>query len=120
NRARLAVAVQQSHAISLVKREAQGTAPPIRTIRGLNTGLEDPHGVYFDEKHDELITANHGNWTQLRPYTPYDPLVSDVGEYAPGAFHRASIIVHAADVNGDVPPLRTIAGDLTGLNWPMG
>jgi 6-phosphogluconolactonase (cycloisomerase 2 family) len=116
----IAITVQQSNAISLFKRDAHSTDAPIRTIRGLNTGLEDPHGVYFDEQHDELITANHGNWTQLRPYTPYDPLVTDVGEYAPGAFHRASIVVHPADANGDVAPLRRIVGDLTGLNWPMG
>jgi DNA-binding beta-propeller fold protein YncE len=116
----IAITVQQSNAISLFKRDAQGTDAPIRTIRGPNSGLEDPHGVYFDEQHNELITANHGNWTQLRPYTPYDPLVTDVGEYESGAFHRASIIVHAADANGDVPALRTITGDLTGLNWPMG
>ena len=43
-----------------------------------------------------------------------------MGEYKSGAFHPSSITVHAADANGDVPPLRTIEGDLTGLNWPMG
>src|SRR5204863_529062 len=93
---------------------------PIRTIRGLATQLEDPHGTYFDEAHNEIITANHGNWTQIRPYTPYDPIVTDVGEYKSGAFHPSAITFHAADANGDVPPLRTIEGDLTGLNWPMG
>ena len=116
----IAITVQQSNAISLFKRGAQGTEAPIRTIRGPATGLEDPHGAYFDELHNELITANHGNWTQLRPYTPYDPIATDVGEYKPGAFHPSSITVHAADANGDVPPLRTIEGALTGLNWPMG
>ncbi|MBI3262602.1 MAG: hypothetical protein HYZ58_05565, partial [Acidobacteria bacterium] len=116
----IAVTVQQSNAISLFKRGATGTTPPIRTIRGLATELEDPHGLYFDEAHNELIVANHGNWTQIRPYTPYDPIVTDVGEYKSGAFHPSSIVFHAADANGDVPPLRTIEGDLTGLNWPMG
>ena len=62
----IAITVQQSNAISLFKRDAHGTDAPIRTIRGVKTGLEDPHGVYFDEQHNELITANHGNWTQLR------------------------------------------------------
>src|SRR5712691_251649 len=65
----IAITVQQSNAISLFKRGAQGTEAPIRTIRGPATGLEDPHGAYFDELHNELIAANHGNWTQLRPYT---------------------------------------------------
>ena len=116
----IAVTVQQSNAISLFKRTATGTAPPIRTIRGLNTGLEDPHGVFFDESHGEIIVANHGNWTQIRPYTPYDPIVTNVGEYESGTFHRASITVHAATANGDVAAKRTITGDRTGLNWPMG
>jgi len=116
----IAVTVQQSNAISFFKRTARGTDAPIRTIRGLATELEDPHGVFFDEAHNELITANHGNWTQIRPYTPYDPIVTDVGEYKSGAFHPSSITFHAGDANGDVPPLRRIEGDLTGLNWPMG
>jgi 6-phosphogluconolactonase (cycloisomerase 2 family) len=116
----IAVSVQQSNAISLFKRGARGTERPIRTIRGLATELEDPHGIFFDEKHHELITANHGNWTQIRPYSPYDPLVTDVGEYKSGAFHPSAITFHDADANGDVPPIRTIEGDLTGLNWPMG
>jgi len=116
----IAVSVQQSNAISLFKRAARGTDRPIRTIRGLATELEDPHGLYFDELHNEIVTANHGNWTQIRPYSPYDPQTTDVGEYKSGAFHPSAITFHAADANGDVPPLRTIEGDLTGLNWPMG
>lgn len=116
----IAISVQQSNAISIFPRGASGQAPPRRTIRGLATELEDPHGVYFDEAHNEIITANHGNWTQLRPYTPYDPLTTDVGEYKSGAFHAASLTFHAADATGDVSPLRVIEGDLTGLNWPMG
>jgi len=116
----IVVTVQQSNALSFYKRGATGTAAPIRTIRGLATELEDPHGTYFDEVHNEIITANHGNWTQIRPYSPYDPQTTDVGEYKSGAFHPSAITFHAADANGDVPPLRTIEGDLTGLNWPMG
>jgi 6-phosphogluconolactonase (cycloisomerase 2 family) len=116
----IAITVQQSNAISLFKRGAHGTDAPIRTIRGIATELEDPHGIYFDETHNELVVANHGNWTQIRPYTPYDPLVTEVGEYKSGAFHPSSITFHAADANGDVAPLRKIEGNLTGLNWPMG
>jgi 6-phosphogluconolactonase (cycloisomerase 2 family) len=116
----IAVTVQQSNAINTYKRDAKDRDAPVRIIRGLSTELEDPHGVFVDERHKELITANHGNWTQLRPYTPFDPLVTDVGEYRSGAFHPASITFHSVDANGDVPPLRVIQGSLTGLNWPMG
>jgi DNA-binding beta-propeller fold protein YncE len=114
------ISVQQSNALSFYKRTATGTTAPIRTIRGLATELEDPHGTYFDEMHNEIVTANHGNWTQIRPYSPYDPQTTEVGEYKSGAFHPSAITFHAADATGDVPPLRTIEGDLTGLNWPMG
>ena len=116
----LVVSVQQANALSFYKRTATGTTAPLRTIRGLATELEDPHGTYFDETHNEVITANHGNWTQIRPYSPFDPQTTEVGEYKSGAFHPSAITVHAADANGDVPPLRTIEGNLTGLNWPMG
>jgi len=116
----IVISIQQSNALSFYKRTATGTAAPIRTIRGLATELEDPHGVFFDDAHNEVFTANHGNWTQIRPYSPYDPLVTDVGEYRSGAFHPSAITVHAGDANGDVTPIRTIEGDLTGLNWPMG
>jgi DNA-binding beta-propeller fold protein YncE len=114
----MAISVQQSNAVSVFRRDAKNIDPPIRTIRGLATELEDPHGLYFDETHNEIITANHGNWTQIRPYTPYDPLTQDL-EYKSGWFHGASITVHSADANGDVAPLRVIEGGLTGLNWPM-
>jgi DNA-binding beta-propeller fold protein YncE len=116
----IAVSVQQSNAVAVYRRSAAGTEPPVRTIRGPNTQLEDPHGVFFDEVHNEIITANHGNWTQIRPYTPYDPLVSSTDEYRPGQFHPPSIVFHAADANGDAKPLGTIEGPRTGLNWPMG
>jgi len=116
----IVVTVQQSNALNFYKRGATGTTPPLRVIRGLATELEDPHGTYFDEAHNEIITANHGNWTQIRPYSPYDPQTTEVGEYKSGAFHPSAITFHAADAHGDVPPLRTIEGDLSGLNWPMG
>jgi DNA-binding beta-propeller fold protein YncE len=116
----IAVSVQQSNAISIFRRAASGRDAPIRTIRGLTTELHDPHGLYFDETHNEIVTANHGNWTQIRPYSPYDPLTTEVGEYKAGAFHPSSITFHAADADGDSAPRRTIQGNLTGLNWPMG
>ena len=116
----IAMSVQQSNAISVYRRTATGREASLRTIRGLATELEDPHGVYFDETHNEIIAANHGSWTQIRPYTAYDPLATDIGDYKPGAFHPSSITFHAADANGNVPPLRIIEGDATGLNWPMG
>src|SRR5207244_9613030 len=58
--------------------------------------------------------------TQHLHQSPYYPLHTDVVEYKSCAFHPSAITFHPADANGDVPPIRTIEGDLTGLNWPMG
>ena len=116
----LAVSVQQLHGIVFYQRGAQDMDPPLRTIRGYDTGLADPHGVAFDDDRKELVVANHGNWTELRPYSPYDPLSKDPPSYQPGRFEAPSIRVFAASAEGNAKPLRSISGDQTGLNWPMG
>jgi DNA-binding beta-propeller fold protein YncE len=94
--------------------------PPLRSIRGYATGLADPHGLDFDDQRNELVVANHGNWTELRPYSPYDPLSKDPPSYQPGRFEAPSIVTYAAAATGNAKPLRTISGARTGLNWPMG
>ena len=48
--------------------------PPVRSLRGYATGLADPHGIAYHDQRKELVIANHGNWTELRPYSPSDPL----------------------------------------------
>jgi DNA-binding beta-propeller fold protein YncE len=94
--------------------------PPLRSIRGYATGLADPHGIDFDEDRKELVVANHGNWTELRPYSPYDPLSKDPPSYQPGRFEPPSIRIFAASATGNAKPLRSIVGAKTGMNWPMG
>jgi DNA-binding beta-propeller fold protein YncE len=116
----MAVSVQQLHGFVVYKRGARGLDKPLRTVRGARSGLADPHGIYFDGKNNEIVIANHGNWTELRRYTAYDPLSSGSSTYTPGRFDAPSITVHAADASGDAAPLRTISGRKTGLNWPMG
>jgi len=116
----VALSVQQSNSIVVYGREARGLDEPRRTVAGLRTLLHDPHGIVLDGVHGEIVTANHGNWTQIRPYTLYDPLVSSTEPYRPGRFHAPSITVHRAAADGDAAPLRTIEGERTRLNWPMG
>jgi DNA-binding beta-propeller fold protein YncE len=94
--------------------------PPLRSLRGADTGLADPHGIAFDDERKEVVVANHGNWTELRPYSPYDPLTKTKQEYNPGRFEPPSLRVYPATAHGNIKPLRTIQGDRTGLNWPMG
>lgn len=114
----IAVTSQQYQGISFYARTATGTARPVRTIRGEQTQLADPHGVYFDGAGNEVFAANHGNWTEMRSYA--DDVVLLPGEYKPGRFEQPSIRAYRADANGNVPPIRSIQGPRTQLAWPMG
>lgn len=115
----LAVASQQYQGLSIFSRTATGTARPLRTIRGDKTMLADPHGVYLDRANNELFSAQHGNWTEMRTYSADGPPLL-AGEYVPGRFEKPSIRVYEATANGNVPPTRTIQGERTRLAWPMG
>jgi len=116
----LAVSVQQLHGFVVYRREAEGTEAPLRVVRGMNTGLADPHGIYLDDSNNEIVVANHGNWTELRAYTAYDPLVSGSASTIGGRFGPPSITVYPADAKGDAAPSRKIQGPHTKLDWPMG
>jgi 6-phosphogluconolactonase (cycloisomerase 2 family) len=112
----LAVTSQQYQGISIFRRTDSGAARPIRTIRGEDTRLADPHGVHL--RGSEVFVANHGNWTEMRSYA--DDAVLLPGEYKPGRFEAPSIRVYPADAHGNVAPIRTIQGSSTELAWPMG
>ena len=114
----LAVTSQQYQGISIYGSEDSGVVRPKRTIRGMNTQLEDPHGVFLDDTKDEVFAANHGNWTEMRSYAGDEPAFP--GKYIPGRFEPSSIRVYKASVTGDVPPIRSIQGKRTQLAWPMG
>ncbi len=119
DRDELAVTSQQYQGISIYKRTASRTERPSRTIRGDKTQMADPHGVFLDGAGDEVFTANHGNWTEMRTYSADGPPLL-VGEYIPGRFEKPSIRVYPASANGNVAPIRTIQGEHTRLAWPMG
>lgn len=114
----LAVTSQQYQGISIFARTATGIERPLRTIRGENTQLADPHGIYLDGPGNEVFAANHGNWTEMRSYA--DDAVLLPGEYKPGRFELPSIRVYRATADGNVRPIRTLQGDRTQLAWPMG
>ncbi len=116
----LGVSVQQLHAYVIYKRNAKAFEPPLRRVRGYETGLSDPHGIHIDDVHNEVVIGNHGNWTELRTFSPYDPLSKDPPSYQAGRFEPPSIRIFDANADGDVRPLRSIVGPRTGLNWPMG
>jgi DNA-binding beta-propeller fold protein YncE len=114
----LAVTSQQYQGISIYSTEDSGVVRPRRTIRGMETQLEDPHGVFLDSARDEVLVANHGNWTEMRSYAGDEPAFP--GKYIPGRFRPSSIRVYKASATGDVPPIRTLQGNKTQLAWPMG
>jgi DNA-binding beta-propeller fold protein YncE len=121
SRDELAITAQQLHGVVFYNRGATDMEPPSRkTLRGYETGLADPHGVDYDEQRKELVVSNHGNWTELRPYSPYDPLTKSTQVYQSGRFEPPSIRTFTASAEGNTKPLRSITGDQTGLNWPMG
>ncbi len=75
------------------------TAVPLRTIKGPRTTLADPHGIFIDTVNREIVAVNEGH---LFGAAPQDP----------------SITVFEKLADGDVAPVRTIQGPLTGLSAP--
>jgi DNA-binding beta-propeller fold protein YncE len=126
----MALSVQTPNMFVVFKRDAQKFDPPLRTVRGAKTAMADPHGIYFDETHNEIVVANHGNFRPgelITSYTAYDARESRqertgnaFNEDARGRFLPSSLTIYDGDANGDVAPLRTIQGPRSQLDWPMG
>jgi DNA-binding beta-propeller fold protein YncE len=118
----IAVTVEVQNTIVFYRRQVQGVEAPVRMIRGEKTGLADPHGIYWDEAHGELGVANHGNFKGVVRNTGSGcedaPEADDADEA--GEFKPPSVSIYSASAKGDTPPLRTISGTKTGLDWPMG
>jgi hypothetical protein len=113
-RDQIAVTVQSLDAVVFYRRLASQVEAPVRSIIGTHTGLADPHGLYFDEKHQEIVVAGHGNQAEG------DVSVGTMGDVAGGRFDPPAINVFAESAAGDARPIRTISGVRTKLDWPMG
>jgi DNA-binding beta-propeller fold protein YncE len=126
----LALSVQTPNMFVVFNREAKKFDAPIRSVRGPKTQMADPHGIYFDETHNEVVVANHGNFRPgelITSYTAYDARESrqertggQFNENARGRFVPSSITIFDGDAKGDVAPLRVIQGPLSQIDWPMG
>jgi len=127
----MALSVQTPNMFVVFKREAQKFDAPLRSVRGPKTGMADPHGIYFDETHNEIVVGNHGNFRPgelITSYTAYDARESRqeraggnvLDEKARGRFVSSSVTVYDGDASCDVAPLRTIQRPTTGIDWPMG
>jgi DNA-binding beta-propeller fold protein YncE len=110
----LAITVEHANTVVVYRRDASLGEAPLRVLHGPKTGLEDPHGIIFDERHAEISVANHGNWA---PLTRAESLQ---GEVKGGRFDLPSITTYGGEANKDEAPLRKIQGKRTELNWPMG
>ena len=118
----IAVTVEVQNTIVFYKRQVKGVEAPLRIVRGPDTGLADPHGIYWDESHNEIGVANHGNFRGVVKNTGggCSPsfVVEEEGEA--GESRPPSIRIFAANAKNDAKPLRVIQGSKTGLDWPMG
>lgn len=110
----IAISVEHTNNVVFFRREASLAEAPLRVLRGPKTRLGDPHGIVVDDTHNEISAANHGNWA------PMTRAEAQEGESKGGGFDLPSITTFAADASGDTSPLRTIQGERTELNWPMG
>ena len=107
----IAVTVEVQNTIVFYRREVKGVEAPVRMIRGENTGLADPHGIYWDEAHGEIGVANHGNFKGVVQNTGSG--CEDAPEADDSAPRRASssrrrFRFTRRSAKGDVAPLRTI------------
>ena len=122
SRNEIAVSIELQSAIVIYRREAIGLEAPVRYLRGAQTGMADPHGIYWDDQNHELAVANHGNFRGLLQNTGMgceQVAASSVPDEG-GRFQPPSITVYPATAKGDERPLRTIQGTRTQLDWPMG
>jgi DNA-binding beta-propeller fold protein YncE len=126
----IALSVQTPNMFVVFRRDAKKFDAPVRSVRGPHTMMADPHGIFIDETHNEVFVANHGNYRPaelITSYTAYDARESRqersgnaFSETARGNFVGSSITVYDGDAKGDAAPLRTIAGPLSQVDWPMG
>lgn len=133
----VAITIEHINKVAVYKRTAIGAELPLRMIQGPRTGLADPHGIFIDSKNGEIYVVNIGAWHMVRTgeteqngvpdwwrafdaaskvqNAPQSSLLPSTGRY-----YLPSITVYPRTSNGDVPPRRTIQGDRTQLNNPLG
>src|SRR5437667_11237962 len=122
SRNEIAVSIELQSAIVIYRREAIGLETPVRYLRGAQTGMADPHGIYWDDKNNEITVANHGNFRGLLKNAG-NGCEQVAAANVPDEGSRCqppAITFYAATAKGDEKPLRTIQGTRTQLDWPMG
>lgn len=118
----IAVSVEIQNAVVFYRSNVKGVEAPLRILRGPQTGLADPHGIYWDETHGEIGVANHGNFRGLVKNLGNGCVPTAGGDETSegGEFRPPSITIYSASAKDDAKPLRTLQGPKTELDWPMG
>jgi DNA-binding beta-propeller fold protein YncE len=118
----IAVTVEVQNTVAFYRRQVKGVEAPVRILRGQATGLADPHGIYWDDSHNEIGVANHGNFRGVVKNTGggCSPSFVVEDEAEAGESRPPSIRIFAANAKDDAKPLRVVQGSKTGLDWPMG
>ncbi len=116
----MCLTVEDKNAVVFYPRDAKGVLRPKRTINGPDTELADPHGVYWDERHNEITVANHGNFKGMYKDEGAGCTPTGTADPEEGEFKPPSINVYAGDAEGNRKPMRKIQGDRTQLDFPMG
>jgi DNA-binding beta-propeller fold protein YncE len=116
----IAITIELQAAIIFYKRDARNVVAPVRYIRGANTGLADPHGIFWDDRHNEIAVANHGNFRGIIKNVGAGCVPTGTIDPEGGAVLPSSITFYSGDAKGDVRPLRTVQGHKTKLDFPMG
>jgi DNA-binding beta-propeller fold protein YncE len=118
----IAVTVEVQNTIAFYARQVKGVEAPVKIIRGEDTGLADPHGIYWDEVHNEIGVANHGNFRGVVKNTGggCSPSFVVEDETEAGESRPPSVRIFAATAKDNAKPLRVIQGSKTALDWPMG
>ena len=117
--------IQHDNAVVVFDKYAQDDDAPIRLLQGARTRLADPHGIAVDPANRLMFVGNYGNFHEKRAVEDPNrggqnkanwPIRSEIP--GSGRYHPPSITIYPLDASGDSPPLRTIQGPQTQLNWP--
>ena len=116
----IAITVEIQEAVVIYKRDAKNVEAPMRYIRGPNAGLADPHGIFWDDRNNEIGVANHGNFRGLVKNVGGGCVPTGTADPEAGAVLPPSITIFSGDAKGDAKPLRVVQGEKTKLDFPMG
>ena len=115
----LFLTVQSPPMVLVYRKYAKGNEQPIRVLRGNKTGLGDAHGIGLDTKNGWMFVANYGSVADFKDGGG-DGISKSFGDMVPGSgrYEPPSLTVYPIKASRNTPPLRTIQGPNTQLNWP--